>query len=173
VNRIPSPVESLSSNTTDAASAPVVSADSFLTLHYRMMGPDGQDIVNTFGGKPSTFSLGSGALSPGVEQRLLGLEEGTHCQIELDPGEAFGDRNPQMVQRVGLKLLREWGDPHAVYTEGDVVQFPVPEGTSASGGASSFTGMVREVGEDWLTIDFNHPLAGQPVTLEVQVIGVL
>lgn len=150
---------------------PAVTMGSFLTLHYRLAGPDGQDIVNTFEGKPSTFSLGDGALAPAMEQRLLGLREGERQSIDMDPGEAFGDRNPQMVQRVGLALLRQWGDPHAVYTEGDVIQFPAPE--QATGGPSSFTGMVHEVGDDWLTIDFNHPLAGLPVTFEVQIIGVL
>ena len=48
-----------------------------------------------------------------------------------------------------------------------MVQFPTPDGQG------SYAGVVREVGGDWLLFDFNHPLAGQPVTFEVQVIGVL
>jgi FKBP-type peptidyl-prolyl cis-trans isomerase SlpA len=54
---------------------PQIDASSFLTLHYRLSGPAG-DIINTFEGKPATLSLGAGELSPAVEQRLLGLEEG-------------------------------------------------------------------------------------------------
>ena len=50
---------------------------------------------------------------------------------------------------------------------GDVVQFPPPDGQGR------YAGVVRECGPDWLLFDFNHPLAGQPVTFEVQLIGVL
>jgi FKBP-type peptidyl-prolyl cis-trans isomerase SlpA len=148
--------------------ASVVTPSSFVTLHYRLAGPDGVAIVNTFGDKPATFSLGSGAMSPGMEQRLLGIPEGSRRLLDLEPGEAFGDRNPALVQRVTKRLLAEWGDPDQVYIEGDVVQFP-PRGAQRE----QLTGMVREVGDTWLTIDFNHPLAGLAVTLEVQIIGVL
>jgi len=140
---------------------------SFLTLHYRLSGPDGADIINTFADKPATLSLGSGELAPAVEARLMGLAEGTRTSFQLAAGEAFGDRNPDMLQRVKLSLLHQLGDPDEKYGLGDVVQFPTPDGQGA------YAGVVREVGSDWLLFDFNHPLAGQPVTFEVQVIGVL
>jgi len=144
-----------------------VQEGSFLTLHYRLAGPDGADVVNTFAGQPATLSLGAGQLAPAIEQHLLGLAEGAQQTFELPAGAAFGERNPQMLQRVKLALLRELGDPDASYGLGDVVQFPTPNGQA------SYAGVVREVGDDWLLFDFNHPLAGQPVTFEVRVIGVL
>ncbi|MEK8050416.1 FKBP-type peptidyl-prolyl cis-trans isomerase [Ideonella sp. DXS22W] len=146
---------------------------SFLTLHYRLAGPDGADVVSTFDGKPATLSLGTGQLAPAMEQRLIGLPEGAHERFTLAPGEAFGERNPELLQRVKRALLRELGDPDADYAVGDVVQFPTPDG------GGQYAGVVRELGgEDaadggWLLFDFNHPLAGQPVSFEVQVIGVL
>lgn len=147
-----------------------IRGDSFLTLHYRLSGPDGAAVVDTFGGPPATLSLGSGQLAPAMEQRLVGLAEGAHARFELVAGEAFGERNPALLQRVKLALLRELGDPDATYAVGDVVQFPTPDG------GGSYAGVVREVGppgEDWLLFDFNHPLAGHAVTFEVQLIGVL
>jgi FKBP-type peptidyl-prolyl cis-trans isomerase SlpA len=150
--------------------APTVVPGSFLTLHYRLAGPDGGDIVNTFADKPATLSLGSGELSPVLEARMLGLEEGTRTVMTLEPGEAFGPRNPDMVQRVALSLLRQLGDLDETWDVGDVVQFPTPDGQGA------FAGVLREMapaGEDWALFDFNHPLAGQVVTFEVQLIGVL
>jgi FKBP-type peptidyl-prolyl cis-trans isomerase SlpA len=149
--------------------APTVVPGSFLTLHYRLAGPDGADLVNTFNDKPATLSLGSGELSPAIEARLLGLSEGTRTTLQLDAGEAFGPRNPEMVQRVAMTLLRELGDLDETWRVGDVVQFPTPDGSG------SFAGIVREVdaGGQWAEFDFNHPLAGQPVTFEVQLIGVL
>jgi FKBP-type peptidyl-prolyl cis-trans isomerase SlpA len=152
-----------------SSSVPCVQSDSFLTLHYRLGGPGG-DIINTFDGKPATLSLGTGELSPAVEQRLLGLPEGHRGSFDLAPGEAFGERQPDMVQWVARKLLDELGDRAETYRAGDVVQFPTPDGLG------SYAGAVVRVGEGErpaVLFDFNHPLAGQPVTFEVHLIGVL
>lgn len=161
-----------------ASTLPRVQAGSFLTLHYRLSGPGG-DIINTFHDKPATLTLGTGELSPAVEQRLLGLEEGARASFEIPPGEAFGERNAEMVQWVARKLLNQMGGPDERYQVGDVVQFPTPDGLG------SYAGSVRQVGHDGrnddrgdgqadaVLFDFNHPLAGQPVRFEVHVIGVL
>ena len=147
---------------------PRVQAGSFLTLHYRLAGPAG-DIINTFGDKPATLSLGTGELSPAVEQCLLGLEEGVRTAFELPAGAAFGERNPDMQQWLARKVLLEMGDPDEQYRVGDVVQFPTPDGQGR------FAGVVLQVRDDDAAVlfDFNHPLAGQPVTFEVHLIGVL
>jgi FKBP-type peptidyl-prolyl cis-trans isomerase SlpA len=153
----------------ETTASPLVQPGSFLTLHYRMAGPDGADIINTFGGKPATLSLGTGELSPAIEQRLLGLAEGVRTSFQLPAGEAFGDRNPELLQWVARKLLNELGDPNEQYKAGDVVQFPTPDGMGQYAGAVQ---QVKEEG-DAVQFDFNHPLAGQPVEFEVQLIGVL
>jgi len=146
---------------------PIVEPASFLTLHYRLAGPQG-DIINTFNEKPATMSLGSGTLSPALEQRLLGLSEGTRVVMEIPAGEAFGDHVADMQQWVARKLLSELGDPTEQYAAGDVVQFPTPDGLGA------YAGTVLQVNEEGAVLfDFNHPLAGQPVTFEVELIGVL
>lgn len=149
-----------------ASPLPTVQPGSFLTLHYRLAGPQG-DVINTFGGQPATLTLGASELSPAMEQRLLGLAEGAREVFELAAGEAFGQRNPDMLQWVSLQLLREFGDPDERYAPGDVVQFPAPQGQG------SFAGAVQQTRDDAVLFDFNHPLAGQPVTFEVLVIGVL
>ena len=144
-----------------------VQPGSFLTLHYRLSGPDGSAVVNTFDDKPATLSLGTGELAPAMEARLIGLPEGARQSFSLEAGEAFGQRNPELLQRVKLALLHEIGDPDATYDVGDVVQFPTPNGQGV------YAGIVREVGSDWLLFDFNHPLAGHPVRFDVHVIGIL
>lgn len=144
----------------------MVSPGAFLTLHYRLAGPAG-DIINTFAEKPATLSLGTGELSPAVEQRLMGLEEGARATFDIPAGEAFGDRNPEMQQWVARTLLAKMGDPDERYAVGDVVQFPTPDGLG------SYAGAVIAANETAVHFDFNHPLAGQPVTFEVQLIGVL
>lgn len=144
-----------------------VQSGSFLTLHYRLSGPAG-DVINTFADKPATLSLGTGELSPAVEACLIGMEEGTRNTFELPAGAAFGERNPAMQQWLARKVLTQMGDPLEVYQVGDVVQFPTPDGQG------QFAGVVVQLrGDDAVLFDFNHPLAGQPVTFEVQLIGVL
>ena len=149
--------------------APIIQAGSFLTLHYRMAGPHGADIINTFGGKPATLSLGAGQLSPAIEQHLLGLPEGTHTAFDLPAGAAFGERKADLLQWVARQLLNDLGNPDEAYQVGDVVQFPTPDGAGQYAGSVV---QVKGLGEA-VQFDFNHPLAGQPVTFEVQVIGVL
>lgn len=145
----------------------LIQPGSFLTLHYRLAAPDGSDLINTFADKPATLSLGTGQLAAAIEARLIGLAEGARVTLDLAAGEAFGERNPDLVQRVQTSLLRELGDPDAQYEAGDVVQFPTPNGQG------TYAGLVRDVGTDWLLFDFNHPLAGQALSFEVHVIGVL
>ena len=145
----------------------VVEPGSFLTLHYRLAGPQG-DVINTFGGKPATLSLGAGELSPVLEQRLVGLAEGARAAFDIPAGEAFGERNPDMIQWLARKELDAMGDPQERYAVGDVIHLPTPDGQG------QFAAVVQAVRDDGaLRLDFNHPLAGQPVTFEVQVIGVL
>ncbi|MBT9506134.1 FKBP-type peptidyl-prolyl cis-trans isomerase [Rhodoferax sp.] len=147
-----------------------VQPGSFLTLHYRMAGPAG-DVINTFEGKPATLTLGAGELSPAVEAHLLGLAEGSRVTFELAAGTAFGARNPDMLQWLARKVLVDMGDATEQYQVGDVVQFPTPDGKG------QFAGSVQQLRSDErgdaILFDFNHPLAGQPVTFEVHVIGIL
>jgi len=72
-----------------------------------------------------------------------------------------------MLQWGARKRLAQMGDPDEQYAVGDVVQFPTPDGQS------SYAGAVVELNETAVRFDFNHPLAGQPVTFEVRLIGVL
>lgn len=150
-----------------------VQPGSFLTLHYRLAGPAG-DVINTFEDKPATLTLGNSELSPAMEERLQGLAEGARATFELAAGEAFGERNTAMQQWVARQLLDQLGDPDEQYQPGDVITFPTPDGLG------TYAGTVLEVradgganGTSAVRFDFNHPLAGQPVTFEVHVIGVL
>ena len=149
-----------------SGSTPVVQPHSFLTLHYRLSGSQGV-IIYTFEGKPATLSMGSGELSESVETYLLGLPEGAHKTFQIPAGVAFGERNPQMLQWLKRSVLAEMGDPQEEYAVGEVVQFPTPDAQGM------FAGTVAELAEEAILFDFNHPLAGQAVVFEVQIIGII
>lgn len=144
-----------------------VAPESFLTLHYRLSGPDGTAFVDTFGAQPATLSLGTGELAPAMEARLLGLAEGSEASFALGAGEAFGERSVDLLQRVRRSVLASAGESDEEYEVGDVVRFPTPDGQA------SFAGVVREVDAQALLLDFNHPLAGRPVTFDVKLVSVL
>lgn len=144
-----------------------VTADSFLTLHYRLCGPGGDVFLDTFDAKPATLSLGRGELTPAIEACLVGMREGQRARFELEAGVAFGARNPQLLQQVALDTLCRYSEAQARYEVGDVVRFPTPDGMG------SYAGVVQEIGSQSLLFDFNHPLAGRPVSFEVQLIGVM
>ncbi len=152
------------------ANPPRVEPSSFLTLHYRLSGAKG-DVINTFGGKPATLSMGSGALAPAIEACLIGMQEGERASFTLAPGAAFGERQSEMQQWVARSLLEQLSDPDVRYEVGEVVQFPTPDGQA------SYAGTVLQVRDEadghGVLFDFNHPLAGQEVVFEVQLIGVL
>lgn len=144
----------------------VVAEESYLTLHYRIAALDGTSIISTFEERPATLQLGTGQLAPALEQCLLGLPEGAHEVFELPPGAAFGTRNPELIQRVSRELLSEHSGRAEEYAVGDLVEFNAPSG-------GSFAGVLRELHSAYALFDFNHPLAGQAVKFEVQIIGVL
>jgi FKBP-type peptidyl-prolyl cis-trans isomerase SlpA len=144
----------------------IVTESAYLTLHYRLANADGTDIVTTFAGNPATLMLGQGQLAPFLEQRLLGLAEGTHQTFELGPTDGFGPRNPDLIQAVSRATLDENSVPGADYKIGDLVDFAAP-------GGGRFAGVLRELRGETAIFDFNHPLAGQALKFEVKLISVL
>ncbi|HAT32240.1 MAG TPA: peptidylprolyl isomerase [Janthinobacterium sp.] len=144
----------------------VVTKSAYLTLHYRLATADGTDIVTTLHANPATLMLGQGQLAPFLEERLLGLTEGTHRIFELSAAEGFGERNPDLVRPVTRATLDVNSPPDADYKIGDLVDFAAP-------GGGRFAGVLRELRADDAIFDFNHPLAGQALTFEVKLISVL
>jgi len=139
---------------------------SHVTLHYRLALPDGAEVINTFTGKPATLLLGAGQLAPPLEDILLELKVGQHSTFQLAPGQAFGPRNPDLIQRVSLATLRENSMVGEDFSPGDLVEFNSP-------GGGRYAGVLKEVGETSALFDFNHPLAGQSLAFEVEMIGIL
>jgi FKBP-type peptidyl-prolyl cis-trans isomerase SlpA len=148
------------------ASVPVVTETAYLTLHYRLASLTGENIVSTFEEKPATLQFGQGQLAPFLEACLLGLPEGVHQTFELAPEQAFGPRNPELIQRISRATLEENSSMDEDYRVGDLVDFAAP-------GGGRFAGVLREIDAQGALFDFNHPLAGQTLKFEVKIIGIL
>lgn len=147
-----------------------VRPDSYLTLHYRIdivSGPAaGSVFVDTFGARPATLQLGVGQWAPGMESALLERQEGSRFIVDLAASEAYGDRNPELLQRVTQAMLDANTEPGTVFEPGDIVEFAAPNG-------GRYSGVFKERGDGWALFDFNHPLAGADLRIEVSLLGVL
>ena len=139
-----------------------VRADSYLTLHYRISTLDDEEFLSTFEMSPATLQMGGGQLAETLENCLLGLTAGERFVFQLEPGEAFGERNPRLVERIARSAL----PADMELKENSVVEFGAPNG-------ATFAGFLRELNDDSALFDFNHPLAGQPIRFEVEIIGIL
>jgi FKBP-type peptidyl-prolyl cis-trans isomerase SlpA len=147
-------------------SAAAVTPSAYLTLHYRLASQDGTNIVSTFEENPATLQLGTGQLAPFLETCLIGLAEGAHQVFDLPPEQAFGPRNPDLIQHVSRATLDEHSQSGEDYVIGDLVEFAAP-------GGGRFAGVLRAIDSQSALFDFNHPLAGQTVKFEVKIIGIL
>lgn len=152
------------------AASTVVRADSYLTLHYRIdlvSGPAaGSVFANTFDGRPATLQMGAGQWAPGMEEALLGREEGARFSIDLSAAQAYGDRNPDLLQWVSRGMLEQHADPGSAFAPGDMVEFSAPNG-------GRYSGVLKQWRDDAALFDFNHPLAGADLRIDVSLLGVL
>jgi FKBP-type peptidyl-prolyl cis-trans isomerase SlpA len=156
---------------TQTTNTPIfVQPDSYLTLHYRIVvesGPGkGSVFIDTFDGRPATLQLGVGQWAPGMEQVLLGRAEGDCFSTTLSPEDAYGDRNPELVQLVGQAMLKEHAGEDAGFEPGDMVSFTAPNG-------GQYSGIFKETTTNGALFDFNHPLAGRVLRIDVDLLGVL
>lgn len=147
----------------------IVRPDSYLTLHYRIelaSGPaTGTVFTNTFDGRPGTLQMGSGQWAPGLEAALLGRAEGERFTFDVAAADAYGDRNPDLVQWVARSML-EAGADMAEMVPGEIIEFTAPNG-------GRYSGVLKEYDDERVLFDFNHPLAGIDLRVEVSLLGVL
>lgn len=131
-----------------------------ISLHYRLTCA-GRDIVNTFPEEPDTFILGRNEMDPRLEALVLSLEIGQHSIFQLEPNQAFGLRDDTLVH---LLARDEFPNQEAIAV-GNYVEFPMPNG-------EVMLGTIVEVDEHNVKVDFNHPLAGLPIELEMEILDV-
>jgi FKBP-type peptidyl-prolyl cis-trans isomerase SlpA len=139
-----------------------VRSDSFLTLHYRISGVDGDEFLSTFDMSPATLQMGSGQLAENLESVLIGLPAHERFVFQLEPEEAFGEHNPRLVERIARNGL----PADMELKPNSVVEFTTPNG-------ATFAGFLRELDATHGLFDFNHPMAGKTISFEVEIIGIM
>jgi FKBP-type peptidyl-prolyl cis-trans isomerase SlpA len=130
-----------------------------VTLHFSLVLEDGHIIDSNFESEPATFSVGDGNLLPGFESTLMGLVNGDEREFTIPPEQAFGQHNPQNVQAV---------------ERGNFDQEELELGAmfSFQNGDGELPGVIVDVDDDEVMIDFNHPLAGKNIIFQVKIIDI-
>ncbi|MCC8372855.1 MULTISPECIES: FKBP-type peptidyl-prolyl cis-trans isomerase [Photorhabdus] len=139
-----------------------VQANSAVLLHFTLKLQDGSIVDSTHTqGKPALFRLGDGTLSSPLEQQLTGLKDGDKHTFTLAGENVFGKPNPDLIQYFTPRDFAETGIPEI----GTIMLFTAMNG-------SEMPGIVKAVTEESVTVDFNHPLAEQNVTFEIEVLEI-
>jgi FKBP-type peptidyl-prolyl cis-trans isomerase SlpA len=136
---------------------------SEVVLHFDLKLSDGSAADSTrVNNKPAKLVMGDGNLTANFEACLLGLAAGDKKSFTLAPADAFGLPNPDNIYYMDRSKFS--ADTPA--EEGMIIAFSQPDG-------SELPGIVRAVAGDSVTVDFNHPLAGQEITFDVEIISVV
>ncbi|MER2473728.1 FKBP-type peptidyl-prolyl cis-trans isomerase [Photorhabdus laumondii] len=139
-----------------------VQADSAVLLHFILKLQDGSIADSTYTqGKPALFRLGDGTLSSPLEQQLTGLKDGDKHTFTLAGENVFGKPNPDLIQYFTPRDFAATGIPEI----GTIMLFTAMNG-------SEMPGIVKAVTGESVTVDFNHPLADQNVTFEIEVVEI-
>lgn len=130
-------------------------------IHYTGKLDDGTVFDSSEGRDPLSFTIGEGEVIPGFERAAEGMEVGETKETRLDVGDAYGERREDLV----LDVPREQLPEDLEVDVGTPLQLQQPDGTAVPV-------TVAKLDEEQVTLDANHPLAGQPLTFEIQLVGV-
>ncbi len=130
-------------------------------VHYTGRLKDGTVFDTTEGGEPLEFVLGSGEIIPAFEDNIIGMEVGEKKTFVIKAIEAYGPHREELVLEVG----KEEFPPDIAPREGQQLQLTQPDG-------HSFIVTVKEVKENSVVLDANHPLAGKDLTFDVELVGI-
>ncbi|HUQ30786.1 MAG TPA: peptidylprolyl isomerase [Pyrinomonadaceae bacterium] len=126
-------------------------------VHYTGKLTDGKVFDSSEGGEPLEFEVGSGQVIQGFDNGVQGMSVGDKKQIEIEVGDAYGERVEQLVQTISREGLTLDTEPQA----GMTLVMQLPDG-------NEIPVAVTEITEDSITLDANHPLAGQKLIFDVE-----
>nr|WP_127924179.1 MULTISPECIES: FKBP-type peptidyl-prolyl cis-trans isomerase [unclassified Pseudoalteromonas] len=140
----------------------LINDNSEVVFHFSIKLSDGSAADSSkVHNKPAKLVMGDGSLTANFEKCLLGLKAGDDKSFELEPEDAFGIPNPDNIYH--LDRTKFGADTPAEV--GAIIAFTQPDG-------SELPGIIREVAGESVTVDFNHPLSGQKLTFDVEIIEV-
>ena len=150
--------------TSKAKTGSVVQVGDRVKLHYKGTFPDGEQFDSSYDrGKTISVTVGNGDMIAGFEQALEGMEIGQTKHIELKAADAYGDYNAAAIAEVSKEIF-----PEAVRDQIEVgTVLPL---THAEFPNKPFPATAKQVKEDSVVFDLNHPMAGRDINFDIEVI---
>ena len=139
-----------------------VEEHAVVLIHYVLTNNDKEVLDSSEGQDPLAYLHGTGHLIPGLEAQLLGKVAGDKLNVTVQPGDGYGEFNKELVQTV----------PRDVFEGVESIEPGMQFQTSSEGGSGGETITVVSVENDEVTIDGNHPLAGETLHFAVDIIEV-
>jgi FKBP-type peptidyl-prolyl cis-trans isomerase 2 len=136
----------------------MIKEGSKVKVHYTGKFEDNNVFDSSTGKDPIEFVVGEGNLILGFEQGVMGLSAGDKKTVELEPEQAYGPYNEELVNQVPLDRVPE-GVQAGQMLEAQTEAGPIPV-------------VVTDVNEETVTIDANHPLAGRKLIFELEIVEV-
>ena len=133
-----------------------ISKNTVARVHYTGTLPDSGEVFDSSKDRePLAFLVGHGKMIPGFERELMGYEVGDKVEFTLSAEDAYGPHNPDAVQKVPIAMFGGITPEVGMTLMSDLGPF-----------------RITEVGEEEITTDFNHALAGKSLTFNVEVVEV-
>lgn len=129
-------------------------------VHYTGTLEDGTQFDSSEGRDPLEFVVGAGHVIPGFDNAVTGLETGERGTVTIPAEEAYGPRYDEAVQQVPLEAFPDEPQP------GWIVEMEDPQG-------QRLAATVLGIEDGMVSLDFNHPLAGEALTFEIELVEVL
>ena len=142
-----------------------VEQNKMVAVDYKLT-VDGQIADQSMPGQPLEFIFGTGMLLPKFEEAILGKEPGEKVSFTLAPADGYGELHPEAIVDLPKTIFMVDGKlAEDILFEGSQVPMADAQG-------NRMIGTIREVGEESVKMDFNHPMAGKTLNFEVEVISV-
>ncbi len=135
-----------------------VQKDKVVEMHYTLKNDAGEVIDTSTGQDPMPFLHGHGNIIPGLESALEGMKVGETCEVSVEAKDAYGEYHPEGVQEIPMEAVQG--------IEGLQVGMQLQ---SQDEQGNPFAVHVKEIKEDTIVIDANHPLAGETLHFSVSI----
>ncbi len=135
-----------------------ISDKCVVAFHYKLTNSDGEQLDSSDGQDSLKYLHGASNIVPGLEKKLEGKKAGDTLKVEVQPDEGYGQVNPEMVQKV----------PRSAFDGAPEIKSGMQFQAQGSGGEAQLI-TVKEVSEEEITVDGNHPLAGQVLHFDVTI----
>ena len=139
-----------------------IAPNTVVTMTYTLTNAEGQVLDQADASHPFVYMQGAHNIIPGLEQALAGKQAGDTAVVTVQPEDAYGEYNEQLTQQVPRQMFGNVPEDQLVVG----AQFQA----QTNGGVEIIT--IADVDGDMITIDANHPLAGETLTFDVKILEV-